>query len=102
MSNPFGGIGAICVSKNLGRCTQTSLLSHYSFLITHNSLLMAHPRATKNPPSLVRRRGKCYEDCSLHYLICQPAALAMRLGISVLSIRPVNNSAPAPMAKQGT
>ena len=23
----FGGIDAICVSKNLGRCTQTSLLS---------------------------------------------------------------------------
>ena len=34
MSNPFGGIGAICVSKNLGRCTQTSLP-----LITHRSLL---------------------------------------------------------------
>ena len=29
MSNPFGGIGAICVSENLGRCTQTSL--HFLF-----------------------------------------------------------------------
>ena len=41
MSNPFGGIG---VSENLGRCTQTSLLSHYSFLITHNSLLIRVPQ----------------------------------------------------------
>ena len=29
----FGGIGGICVSKNLGRCTQRPY-----FLITHNSL----------------------------------------------------------------
>ena len=29
----FGGIGVICVSKNLGRCTQRPY-----FLITHNSL----------------------------------------------------------------
>ena len=61
-----------------------------------------YPGDPKNPPSLLRRRGRRYEDYSLHYLICQPAALAMRLGISVLSIRPVNISAPAPMAKQGT
>ena len=35
-SNPFGGIGGICVSKNLGRCTQTSLplITHRSPLIT--------------------------------------------------------------------
>ncbi|MBR5481144.1 MAG: hypothetical protein IKU85_05570 [Bacteroidaceae bacterium] len=37
MSNPFGGIGAICVSENLGRCTQTSLLSR---LIAHLSVML--------------------------------------------------------------
>ena len=33
MSNPFGGIGGICVSKNSGRCTQRSY-SHRSPFIS--------------------------------------------------------------------
>jgi hypothetical protein len=37
MPNPFGEIGAICVSKNFGRCTQKSLP-----LITQNSPLTTH------------------------------------------------------------
>ena len=43
MSNPFGEIGAICVSKDFGRCTQTSLP-----LITQNSPLVAHHSLLKN------------------------------------------------------
>ena len=34
VSNPFGGIGGICVSKNLGRCTQTSLRFLFSCLLS--------------------------------------------------------------------
>ena len=45
MSNPFGGIGAICVSKNLGRCTQTSLP-----LITHRSLLITSQKSQCGGP----------------------------------------------------
>ena len=39
VSNPFGVICVICGSKNLGRCTQTSLPSHFSLLTAHYSLL---------------------------------------------------------------
>ena len=44
MSNPFSEIGAICVSKNFGRCTQTSLplITQNSPLIVHYSLLTTH------------------------------------------------------------
>ena len=45
MSNPFGGIGVICVSKNLGRCTQTSLP-----LITHRSLLITSQNSQCGAP----------------------------------------------------
>ena len=60
LSNPFGGIGAICVSINLGRRTQTSLLSHYSFLITHNSLLTAHSSSAchKKSPISCAEKGE--------------------------------------------
>ena len=52
MSNPFGEICAICVSKNFGRCTQTSLP-----LITQNSPLIAHHSLLKNLSYLRHRRA---------------------------------------------
>ena len=52
MSNPFGEIGAICVSKDFGRCTQTSLP-----LITQNSPLTAHYSLLKNLSYLRHRRA---------------------------------------------
>ena len=52
MSNPFGEIGAICVSKDFGRCTQTSLP-----LITQNSPLIAHHSLLKNLSYLCHRRA---------------------------------------------
>ena len=52
MSNPFGEICAICVSKNFGRCTQTSLP-----LITQNSPLIAHHSLLKNLSYLRHRRS---------------------------------------------
>ena len=52
MSNPFGEICAICVSKNFGRSTQTSLP-----LITQNSPLIAHHSLLKNLSFLRHRRS---------------------------------------------
>ena len=49
MSNPFGEIG---VSKDFGRCTQTSLP-----LITQNSPLIAHHSLLKNLSYLPHRRA---------------------------------------------
>ena len=53
MSNPFGGI---CVSKNLGRCTQTSLRFLFSCLLSsrHAELVSASHR----DPFLVLLRGQ--------------------------------------------
>ncbi|MBQ2012515.1 MAG: hypothetical protein II206_06970, partial [Bacteroidaceae bacterium] len=44
LSNPFGGIGGICVSKNLGRCTQTSLPLHRSSLTAHLLFVKKHEK----------------------------------------------------------
>ena len=52
MSNPFGEIGAIWVSKDFGRCTQTSLP-----LITQNSPLITHHSLLKNLSYLRHRRA---------------------------------------------
>ena|GEM_PF-2337990 len=40
----IGGIGVICVSKNLGRCTQTSLLSPLIAQKSVSYVLMSNPK----------------------------------------------------------
>ena len=55
----------------------------------------------------VRRTPSCtslsiYRLCVLSSLFLVACYFSYLLGISVLSIRPVNSSAPAPMANTGT
>ena len=54
----FGGIGVICVSKNLGRCTQTSLHSRNSLLAAQNVLLSKNESSSHSPHlSKNKKRG---------------------------------------------
>ena len=62
MSNPFGEICAICVSKNFGRCTQTSLplITQNSPLIAHHSLLTTHCSPLTTQRSVVFASSACH------------------------------------------
>ena len=64
-SKPLAGFAIFAGVKNLGRCTQTSLHSHNSLLIAHNSLL--------NPPQqrTIRRlsRGIHTDLCRARVII---------------------------------